>query len=80
MESLTIPPGRRALDEVVEVIDLPVFDPSCAAGTVVDDVDTDAVELDEEIEAELRDYVTAIASMYRANFFHNFEVSHRGMV
>jgi hypothetical protein len=77
--NLTIPPGRRALDEVVEVIDLPTFDPSCAAASVVEDVDTDAVELDEEIETELRDYVTAIASMYRDNFFHNFEVSHLQM-
>ena len=73
---LALPPGTKALDEVAEIIDLPSFDP-LRASVAVDEVDTDAVQLvqlEEEIEIELRDYVTAIASMYRDNFFHNFEV------
>lgn len=61
----------KALDEVKEIIELPNF--NAAAIAAVDDVDPDSVEVNEEIEVQLRDYVTAIASMYRDNPFHNYE-------
>ena len=66
---LTLKGGSTALDEVTEIITLPQFDPNAhKTRTSPEDV-----VLDEAIVAQLRDYVTTIASMYRDNPFHNFE-------
>lgn len=61
--------GSTVLDEVAEVITLPTFDIS----TVREAVDPDSVHLDDEIVAQLRDYVHVIAGTYRDNPFHNYE-------
>jgi Adenylate and Guanylate cyclase catalytic domain/3'5'-cyclic nucleotide phosphodiesterase len=62
--------GKKALDEVAEIIALPNFDASAAA---TESIDPDSIDLGEDIEMQLRDYVLAIASMYRDNPFHNYE-------
>lgn len=59
-----------ALNEVKEIISLPRFD----AAAIKKTHDPDAVILDASIQNELREYVTSLASMYRGNPFHNFEV------
>ena len=60
--------GQSSLDEVVEVIELPAFDPKAAA-----DRNKDVVVMDDEVRSLLRTYVTIIASAYHENPFHNFE-------
>lgn len=55
------------LDEVVEVIRLPKFNPRAFK----EQVDPDTVELSPEVEAQLKRYVTVIAAMYRQNPFHS---------
>ena len=63
--------GSTALDEVTEIITLPQFkNKPNKKKTRPEDV-----ELTMEVITQLRDYVTTIASMYRDNPFHNFEVS-----
>jgi hypothetical protein len=65
-------PGSTALDEVVEIITLPKFDANAVAS--LQDIDPDLVTFESDaIEKQLRDYVTAIASMYRDNPFHSYE-------
>ncbi|GAX14200.1 hypothetical protein FisN_20Hh177 [Fistulifera solaris] len=54
------------LDEVQEIIRLPVF----KRGTGADIKD---VDLGDAVLEQLREYVSAVASMYRNNPFHNFE-------
>lgn len=61
----------NVLNEVKEIIALPVFDPVAFKN----ERDATKIELGPTIKAELRDYVSGIASMYRDNPFHNFEVS-----
>ena len=63
--------GSTALDEVTEIITLPQLQQG-AKGKRTRPED---VELSVEVITQLRDYVTTIASMYRDNPFHNFEVS-----
>ena len=59
------------LDEVVDIIELPIFNPRVAraerkiAGT--------HHSINQSVVAELRDLVTCIAAMYRNNPFHNFD-------
>ena len=60
--------GRTPLDEVKEIIQLPEFNHMSSFG-----LDPAKVEVGENVELELRDYVACIASMYRDNPFHNFE-------
>ena len=60
--------GLTVLDEVEEIIVLPEFDSSKNAVT-----DTKSIVLDPKVEMQLYEYVTALASMYRKNPFHNFE-------
>lgn len=55
-----------ALDEVVEIIELPTYRASGA--------DLPPKPLSPEVSEQLLDYVQTIASMYHANPFHNFEV------
>jgi hypothetical protein len=60
--------GRTTLDEVVEIIELPRFNASAGVGgTGV------VVDLEGEVQDQLREYVRTIASMYNENPFHNFE-------
>eukprot|EP00934_Nitzschia_sp_Nitz4_P000129 Nitzschia sp. Nitz4//scaffold16_size188269//96486//104413//NITZ4_001795-RA/size188269-snap-gene-0.143-mRNA-1//-1//CDS//3329538529//129//frame0 len=67
--------GLRPLDEVKEIIELPQFDQHLAV------LDANSVQLDPNIKAMLRDYVSAIATTYHSeNPFHNFEhASHVSM-
>jgi class 3 adenylate cyclase len=63
-------------DEVAEIIMLPDFDPAMA----IRKKDPATVEVDPKVVAQLRKYVSAIATMYRSNPFHNFEhASHVSM-
>ncbi len=55
------------LDEVAEIIHLPEFHNGSTS------VDVQKVELDPEVQQQIKDYVETIASMYRPNAFHNFE-------
>ncbi len=54
------------LEEVQEIIHMPVFNRGSGAETKEEDLDDIVLE-------QLMEYVTAIASMYRSNPFHNFE-------
>lgn len=55
-----------ALDEVVEIIELPRYH---ATGVV----EADPKPLGAKVVEQLMDYVQTIASMYHSNSFHNFE-------
>lgn len=68
-------PGQMVLDEVMEIIHLPEFDPEAAKNQE----DPDSIEIDSVALGQLREYVTMIASMYRKNPFHNFEHASHGM-
>lgn len=63
--------GKTALDEVQEVIAMPKYNPKLAAK----EADPSSINLDLNVIAQLENYVTTIASLYRDNPFHNFEVS-----
>jgi class 3 adenylate cyclase len=64
------------IDEVEEIVTLPVFDANAAKNQK----DTDSVELSEDVVTQLRDYVGTISVMYQENPFHNFEhASHVAM-
>jgi class 3 adenylate cyclase len=56
------------LDEVKEIIQLPIFNINAALNQ-----NTDSINLSQDAEEQLHDYVSAVASMYRENPFHNFE-------
>jgi hypothetical protein len=66
------PEGKICLDEVKEAISMPVFDPKVIDAAL----DSNMVEVPEEIVDSLRDYVADIARSYHDNPFHNFEVSY----
>jgi hypothetical protein len=53
--------GVTVLEEVQEVVALPAFD----SATVKKEVDSDLIELDDDVVAELKQFVASIASMYR---------------
>ena len=57
------------LEEVIDIITLPQFDPSVAHRQK----SADSIELDEKVMMQLRDFVQTIAAMYNENPFHNFE-------
>jgi Adenylate and Guanylate cyclase catalytic domain len=57
------------INEVVEIIDIPEFD----SRTSHDSLDPSAVELDDVIRQEVKDFVKTIALLYRDNPFHNYE-------
>ena len=61
------------LHEVKEIIELPDLDNSDATTTA--STMTHPTKLGDDVTQQLREYVTCIASMYRKNSFHNFEVS-----
>jgi len=57
------------LDEVVEIIELPAFDPKAVALQE----DPQYIKLDLAVVVELRDYICKISNKYKENSFHNFE-------
>jgi class 3 adenylate cyclase len=57
---------QTVLEEVKEIIHLPTFSGKRAKNP-------DNIELDPVVLDQLEDYVSAVASMYRDNPFHNFE-------
>jgi class 3 adenylate cyclase len=57
------------LDEVCEIIRLPEFDATASQLQSTHD----QIQLADEVVAQLRDFVTCIAQMYKPNPFHNFE-------
>ena len=64
-------------DEYARSIPMPKFDPKATKSLI----DPETIVLGSEVEAQLRDFVTTIAGMYRsANPFHNYEhASHVAM-
>jgi len=61
--------GKIVLEEIVEIISMPKFDAGAARG----EADWQTIDIGEEAQNELREYVSLIASMYRENPFHSFE-------
>ena len=55
------------LDEVVEVINLPEFDVAAYHGST----DAKHIRLEAEVVAQLKNFVSKLASRYRDNPFHN---------
>lgn len=64
--------GNTCFDEVQSVIEMPKFE---GKNNVISNKDYKNVVVDEATVESLRSYVTAIASLYRKNPFHSFEVS-----
>lgn len=64
-------PGQIILDEIAESIALPEFDPRKASEAA----NHLSVEIDGSVCAQLREFVSVIASSYRDNPFHNCEFS-----
>jgi hypothetical protein len=62
--------SENLLEEARETICLPPFDPNAAA---LSDAEIDAVQLDPQVAAQLKDLVTNLAIMHRDNPYHNFE-------
>ena len=60
------PDHLMALDEVVEIVDLPNFNAEAHDGS-------EPVELSKRMYSQLREYITQVALMYQENPFHNFE-------
>jgi len=68
--------GGTVLDEVKEIIQLPVFD----AELVSRQQDPNSIGLEYEVSTQLHDFVHEIAEAYHHNPFHNFEhASHMTM-
>jgi Adenylate and Guanylate cyclase catalytic domain len=57
------------IDEVVEMIELPELDVTAHASMA----SYEQIVLDEQVIEQIRDYICTIASLYRKNYFHNFE-------
>ena len=68
-EEAEIGMGDPIIEESREVVQMPFFDPRIKPGTI----NLDRVELPEEVESQLRLFVSSIASTYRDNRFHNIE-------
>jgi len=62
-------PGM-VLDEVVEIIELPAFDPEIVA---LQEDHLLIINLGISVMVELRDYICTISQKYKKNAFHNFE-------
>lgn len=58
------------VEEVTEIIQLPDFDERLSSKKI----DMNTVQLSQDVIAQTRRFVSLIASMYRDNPFHNFEV------
>lgn len=63
---------RSTINELVEIISLPGFD----AEAFKRSQDQNDVELPGEVVNQVKLFVTSIATMYRSNPFHNFDVSY----
>jgi hypothetical protein len=61
-------PGRTSLDEVVEVIKMPMFNKKASARAK----ERGSVAMDDSVVRQLRAVITRIAALYNANPFHNF--------
>jgi hypothetical protein len=61
--------GETVIDEVRDIIALPKFDAKAAAKHL----EVESINIDEKVVAQLSNYVTSVAAMYRDNPFHNFE-------
>jgi hypothetical protein len=66
----TFSQSGSVVDEVAEIIAMPSFE---AQAVNSPKIDPESIVLEEDIEMQLREFVTVIASMYRDNPFHNFE-------
>lgn len=66
---------ENVLSEVQEIIFLPEFSAKVISG---EETNLDKVLLDEDVTAQLREYITCVAQMYRTNPFHNFEHASHG--
>lgn len=64
-----VPKGQTSLDEVAEVIKMPKFDAKAAKRAK----QSGDVTISSEAASQLREVVAALADMYQANPFHNFE-------
>lgn len=61
--------GGSIIEESREVVAIPTVDAMIAANMI----NSDLVLIPEQVESELRLYVSSIASSYHANEFHNFD-------
>jgi class 3 adenylate cyclase len=61
--------GGPIIEESREVVVMPAFEAMVAANMV----NSDLIFISEQVESELRLYISSIASSYHANTFHNFE-------
>ena len=66
-----LPEGRTCMDEVVDTMELPPYDPKAAS--VLASVKHYDVEIDPAVVDQLRQFVRILAQAYRPNSFHNFE-------
>lgn len=64
--------GKTCMDEVQEVMELPPYNPKAAS--ILASMNHQEIEIDQEVEDQLRQFVSILAQAYRSNSFHNFEV------
>lgn len=74
LESAPSKPGQTVFDELVEVIDMPVFD----AEVVAKEEPANGIQLDPKIVQQLTKYITSVTSHYHKNSFHNYEHATHG--
>mmetsp|Transcript_13427 Transcript_13427/g.37784 ORF Transcript_13427/g.37784 Transcript_13427/m.37784 type:complete len:1181 (+) Transcript_13427:148-3690(+) len=68
-KSITHTDSGMVMDEVVEIIELPAFDPRA----INLQEDPHFIKLEEDVMTQLRNYIFTISSTYNNNPFHNFE-------
>jgi class 3 adenylate cyclase len=69
LESAKLRSENSVIEEVQEIVTLPVFNADNAKKMK----DPELVDLGDEVIAQLTEYVTVVSAMYRSNPFHNFE-------
>jgi class 3 adenylate cyclase len=69
LSSLEKNQSQHPLEEVQEIISLPEYD----AVAVINQRNSQGIEMEDAVVDQIREYVTCIARMYRKNAFHNFE-------
>jgi hypothetical protein len=60
---------KMVLDEVVEIIELPSYDPKASFSQE----DPQSIRLDDDVMLQLKKYIFTISATYNDNAFHNFE-------
>jgi len=60
---------KTVLDEVVEIIELPSYDPKASFSQE----DPQSICLDDDVMLQLKKYIFTISARYNENAFHNFE-------